>query len=49
MLTWKTVESLKLDIQDFDLYAVESGDHTLSRTAVVRSEEEFLPTDRSQP
>ena len=49
VLTGDTVDFLKLDIQGYELRALESARQTLSRTAVVHCEVEFVPIYAGQP
>ena len=49
VFTGDTVDFLKLDIQGYELRALESARQTLSRTAVVHCEVEFVPIYAGQP
>ena len=49
VLTCDQVDFLKLDIQGFELRALEAARQTLSRTAVVHCEVEFVPIYQGQP
>jgi FkbM family methyltransferase len=49
VLTSDAVDFLKLDIQGYELRALESARETLSRTAVVHCEVEFVPIYAGQP
>jgi FkbM family methyltransferase len=49
VLNVDSVDFLKLDIQGYELRALESARQTLSRTAVVHCEVEFLPIYAGQP
>lgn len=49
VLSSDTVDFLKLDIQGYELQALESAREVLSRTAVVHCEVEFVPIYAGQP
>jgi len=49
VLTVKTVDFLKLDIQGAELMALKGAEKTLASTAVVHCEVEFEPIYRGQP
>jgi FkbM family methyltransferase len=49
VLMCEKVDFLKLDIQGFELHALEAGQETLRQTAVVHCEVEFNPIYSNQP